>query len=155
VKVTVNGTLLPAGIVVGKVIPLKEYPDPLQLAEETLILDPAALRVPVWCWLFPTSMLPKFIAEGLTDSWAAAGWGFDAAEVVYPPPQEVASTPAKKVAKSTRKGLRASALLMFPLYLRTCADRSRTKHAHWDRACYLSRTRTVSGEIVPDTADLW
>ena len=46
-KVTVNEALWPAGMVRGKVIPLRENPLPLQVALETVTLEPPAVRVPV------------------------------------------------------------------------------------------------------------
>jgi hypothetical protein len=44
----VKGTLCPAGIVTGKVIPVSENPVPFQLAVETVTLEELALRVPLW-----------------------------------------------------------------------------------------------------------
>jgi len=68
VKLTVNGTLLPAGTVVGNVIPLSAYPEPFQLAEDTTIAADPAVSVPLLVWLLPTFTDPKFIEDGVTDS---------------------------------------------------------------------------------------
>jgi len=46
VNVRVNGTLCPAAIVRGKVIPLSENSALVRLAADTLTLDPLALSVP-------------------------------------------------------------------------------------------------------------
>jgi hypothetical protein len=46
-KVSVNGTLFPAAIVSGKVIPLIENSLLVRLAEETATLEPLAVSVPV------------------------------------------------------------------------------------------------------------
>jgi len=46
VNVRVNGMLCPAAIVSGKVIPLNENSALVTVAEDTLTLDPLALRVP-------------------------------------------------------------------------------------------------------------
>ena len=47
VRVTVNGTLCPDGIVTGKVIPLREKPLPCQLALAMVIGEEPAVSVPV------------------------------------------------------------------------------------------------------------
>ena len=46
VNVSVNGTLCPAAIASGKVIPLSENSALVTMAEDTLTLDPEALSVP-------------------------------------------------------------------------------------------------------------
>jgi len=46
VNISVNGTLCPAAIVSGKVIPLSENSALVTVAEDTLTLDPLALSVP-------------------------------------------------------------------------------------------------------------
>ena len=46
VNVSENGTLCPAAIVRGKVIPLSENSALVTVAEDTLTLDPLALSVP-------------------------------------------------------------------------------------------------------------
>ena len=50
----------------GKVIPLMEYPDPLQAAEETTTSEFTADRVPFKDDLAPTATFPKFNEEGDT-----------------------------------------------------------------------------------------
>jgi hypothetical protein len=47
VKVTANGTLCPAAIVSGRVIPLNVNSALLELPEDTVTLEPVALSVPV------------------------------------------------------------------------------------------------------------
>src|SRR5579862_4059110 len=60
VKVIVNCTCCPAGMVTGSDNPLKANADPVTLSEDTVTLLPVALRVPVICKLDPTVTLPKF-----------------------------------------------------------------------------------------------
>jgi hypothetical protein len=48
-NVTVNGTLCPALTVTGNEIPLTEYPAPVQFADDTTILVPPDVKVPVSC----------------------------------------------------------------------------------------------------------
>jgi hypothetical protein len=60
--------LLPAATVTGNVIPLTEYPDPLQAADETITSAFVADNVPVIDELLPTATFPKFNAEGETAS---------------------------------------------------------------------------------------
>ena len=55
---------VPAGTVTGKLIPLIEYPGPLQDALETEILELPAVRVPVMFLLLPTATLPKARVAG-------------------------------------------------------------------------------------------
>jgi hypothetical protein len=45
-NVTVNGTLVPGGIVTGRVIPPTLKTELLELAADTVTLEPLALRVP-------------------------------------------------------------------------------------------------------------
>lgn len=59
---------MPAFTVTGKVIPLTEYPDPFQAAEETTTSPLLADKVPVNAELLPTATFPKFIVEGDTMS---------------------------------------------------------------------------------------
>jgi len=47
VNLTVNGTLWPAAMLRGKAIPLKANSELLEVAEETVTLEPLALSVPV------------------------------------------------------------------------------------------------------------
>ncbi len=102
---TVNGTVLPAAIVVGNVIPPKEYPEPFQLAEDIVTLAPPALSVPFWEWLVPTTRLPKLIDAGVTESCVVAG-GLLLVEAgaVLPPPQEALRAIAR-LAISAHMGL--------------------------------------------------
>ncbi len=69
-KVTLNGSCCPAATVAGKEIPLREYPEPLQLALETVTAAPVARKFPVSVWRLPRLTLPKLNAAGTTDSWA-------------------------------------------------------------------------------------
>jgi hypothetical protein len=41
----------------------------LELAEETVMLDPVAVSDPVWLWLLPTKTVPKLMLAGLRPSW--------------------------------------------------------------------------------------
>ena len=68
VKVTVYLALVPAATVTGNVIPVTEYPDPLQAAEETVTSAFVADKVPVKDELLPTATFPKFSEEGDTAS---------------------------------------------------------------------------------------
>jgi hypothetical protein len=68
--------LFPAATVTGKVIPLTEYPDPLQVAEETTTSAFVADKVPVKDELLPTVTLPKFSVEGETASVPEVLLGF-------------------------------------------------------------------------------
>ena len=71
-NVKVNGVLWPAAMVKGKESPLRTNSEEVTVAEETVTLDPVALRVPVRCLLVPTTMLPKSIVAGVRASWPAA-----------------------------------------------------------------------------------
>lgn len=55
-------------MVAGKVIPLTEYPEPFQAAEETTTSALVADRVPVRDELLPTATLPKLNVDGETAS---------------------------------------------------------------------------------------
>jgi len=68
VKVTVKGILVPAGMVTGKLIPLKEKPEPLRLAPEITTLAPVALNDAFWLLLLPTVTVPKLRVEEFTPS---------------------------------------------------------------------------------------
>lgn len=61
-----NDLLLPAAIVTGSEIPLKENCDPLTPADDTVIAALPALSVPVCVTVVPTSALPKLTAVGET-----------------------------------------------------------------------------------------
>ena len=68
VKVTVKGTLWPAGIVTGKESPLTVNADLLVLAAVTVTLAPLAESVPLPVPLVPTVTLPMSSVAGLTDN---------------------------------------------------------------------------------------
>lgn len=72
VKVTVNDLLWPAAMVKGKASPLRANSEVLTEAEETVTLEPEALRVPVKLLLAPTTKLPKPKVAGVTVNWPAA-----------------------------------------------------------------------------------
>jgi hypothetical protein len=77
VNMTEYVALLPAATVTGNVMPLTEYPDPLQAAEETVTSAFLADKVPVKDELLPTATFPKFSEDGDTASAPAAllgGW---------------------------------------------------------------------------------
>lgn len=59
VNVTVNGTLLPAAIVVGSEMPLRANSGLLRLTEDTVTLPPVALSVTERLVLVPTATFPK------------------------------------------------------------------------------------------------
>ena len=63
-KRNVIGTLCPAGMVTGNAIPVIVNSELVVLAEETVTLDPAALRLAVNVLLDPTATLPKFALGG-------------------------------------------------------------------------------------------
>ena len=65
-KVTVYAALFPAATVIGNVIPLTEYPEPFQAADETTTSALGADKVPVKDELLPTFTFPKFSVEGET-----------------------------------------------------------------------------------------
>jgi hypothetical protein len=50
----------------GKVTPLKANSELLEVAEDTVTLEPLALSVPVWLWLVPMTTFPKLIDPGET-----------------------------------------------------------------------------------------
>ena len=60
----VTGTLCPAVIVTGREIPVSENSALLRLADETVTLAPAALRLLDWLTLVPTVALPKLNVVG-------------------------------------------------------------------------------------------
>jgi hypothetical protein len=93
VKVTVNGTLLPAAIVVGSDSPLMVNAPLLELPAVTVTLAPVAVSVPEAVPFVPTTTLPTAIVPGLTVSCPAAAAvpvpesgmvsvGFEAFEVI-------------------------------------------------------------------------
>jgi len=63
-NVMVTGTLCPAAIVTGREIPVSENSALLRLADETVTLAPAALRLLDWLTLVPTVALPKLNVVG-------------------------------------------------------------------------------------------
>jgi len=65
-KVTVNGVLCPAGIVIGRVSPLITNCELFELAAETVTLAPLAVSVPEPVPLVPTTTLPRLSVVGLT-----------------------------------------------------------------------------------------
>jgi len=67
-KASWNDKLLPAAIVTGRVRPLKENCDVLTPADVTVIAELAAVRVPVWPDVLPTTTLPKLRLVGETAS---------------------------------------------------------------------------------------
>jgi len=71
-KVTVKVTLVPDCTVVGKVIPVTEYPVPFQAADETETSALLAVSVPVRFLVLPTFTLPKDNVDGDSDNCAAA-----------------------------------------------------------------------------------
>ena len=66
VNVTVNGALWPAGIVAGKVNPLKVNAALFALAEVTVTLAPEAVKLPEPDPLVPTTTLPSARVVGET-----------------------------------------------------------------------------------------
>lgn len=58
--------LFPAATVTGKVIPLNEYPEPFQAADETTTSAFDADKVPVKDELLPTFTFPKLSVDGET-----------------------------------------------------------------------------------------
>ena len=67
-NVTVNGTLWPAGIVAGKLRPLKRNVDLLVLADVTVTLAPLAVKLHDADPLVPTTTLPRARVVGETES---------------------------------------------------------------------------------------
>src|SRR5215470_2595445 len=65
-KVTVNCVLYPAGIVVGKAIPLTEYSFSLTVTPVTVTGPLLAVSVPDWLWLVPSVISPKLALPGVT-----------------------------------------------------------------------------------------
>jgi hypothetical protein len=106
VKVTVYCAVWPAVTLIGKEIPLTEYPDPLQAADETVTSALAADRVPVKDELLPTATFPKFSVDGDTASdpvvGGGGGWVLDAAETPAQPASADTLTSASRV-QSRRK----------------------------------------------------
>ena len=72
VKVRVNDAVPPAGMVKGKVSPLRLNSEVLAEAEVTVTLAPLALSVTGRLLLAPTTTLPKLKLPGLTENWPAA-----------------------------------------------------------------------------------
>jgi hypothetical protein len=71
-KVTVNGTLWPAGMVVGKDSPPTLNAVLLEVAAVTVTFAPLATRLPEALPLVPTTTLPRASVVGLTVSCPAA-----------------------------------------------------------------------------------
>ena len=66
VKVKANDAVWPAASVNGNDTPLSVNSELLEVAEETVTLEPVALRVPVKLVLVPPTMLPKSKVVGVT-----------------------------------------------------------------------------------------
>ncbi len=100
-KVTVNGTLWPAGIVMGSDSLLMLKTELFVLAAVTVTLAPLALRLPVAVPLVPITTLPRGKVAGVTASTPAVTVpvpdngivkvGFDAVEVIVTPPVKLAA----------------------------------------------------------------
>jgi hypothetical protein len=110
-KAMVIGTLCPAAIVSGKIIPLRENSGLFKLAEDTVTLAPVAPRFPAREVLVPTVTLPKFAELGETDNWPCAVlvpvWeivsvGFDASELTMIVPVAVLAVCGVKVVLNVR-----------------------------------------------------
>jgi hypothetical protein len=67
----VNDTLWPAEIILGKDSPPRLNTELVVVADETVTLDPVAVRVAVRVLLVPTATLPKLKAVALEFSWPA------------------------------------------------------------------------------------
>src|SRR5207302_11353252 len=80
-KVKANDAVWPAASVNGNDTPVRVNSELLDVAEETVTLEPVALRVPVKLVLVPTTMLPKSKVVGVTTNGPAA---------VPVPPREMA-----------------------------------------------------------------
>jgi len=74
VKVTVYFVVWPTATVTGNVIPVTEYPDPLQAAVEMVTSAVVADKLPFKVAVFPTATLPKFNVEGETARVPAWLW---------------------------------------------------------------------------------
>jgi len=72
VKVTVNDTDCPAGIVTGSEIPDSTNSLLLLVAEETVTDDPAAVRLPLREEFEPSGIVPKLRLVWESESWAVA-----------------------------------------------------------------------------------
>lgn len=82
--------LLPGATTVGNVIPVTEYPDPLQAAEDTVTSAFVAEKVPVKDELLPTATFPKLSDDGdSTSAPAVLLPGFCACELEDTPEQPV------------------------------------------------------------------
>lgn len=72
-KITVNDAFCPAAMVNGKENPLSANSEVLGVPEETVTLEPVALRAAVMLLLVPTTTLPKSkVVAGLMANWPAA-----------------------------------------------------------------------------------
>lgn len=96
-NVTVKVAFCPAISASGKVMPLTEYPLPVQLAEDMVTAEPVAVSVPVRVVLLPTATVPKLIVGTETTSEPAVvvplPLGLVFSEVVPPPqPTNAAAT---------------------------------------------------------------
>jgi len=65
-NVNLKDALWPAASVTGNDNPLSVNSELLEVAEETVTLEPVALRVPVKLVLVPTTILPKSKVVGVT-----------------------------------------------------------------------------------------
>ena len=72
VKVTVNGTDCPAGIVTGSEIPDRTNSPLLLVAEETVTDEPATVRLALRAELDPSGIVPKLRLVWESESWAVA-----------------------------------------------------------------------------------
>jgi len=72
VKFTVNDALWPDAIFRGNDTPLRLNSELVVVGDETVTLDPLALRAIVRLLLIPTTRLPKFKVVGLTANRPAA-----------------------------------------------------------------------------------
>jgi len=97
----VNDALWPAVIVLGKDNPPRRNSGLVEVAEETVTLDPVAVRVAVRVLLVPTVTLPKFKAVALEVNWpaempvpdrATVRSGFKAFETIAIPPLVLPAT---------------------------------------------------------------
>jgi hypothetical protein len=75
-KVKVKGALWPAGIVIGNVIPLREYGAETDGADVIVTLAPLAIKDPLLLRLLPTVTLPKLKDDGETLNCACGGGAF-------------------------------------------------------------------------------
>jgi hypothetical protein len=72
-KITVKGTPRPGRTVSGKVMPLSEYPSPFQAAEDSVIRERPAVKVPVWLLVVHMGTEPKFTVPGRIENVSNLG----------------------------------------------------------------------------------